>query len=58
MSEIPLWSPSPAAIAASPMTAFMKAAAQAGGGEIGDYEGLHRWSVEDRETFWSLVWDQ
>jgi len=58
MSETPLWSPSPAAIAASPMTAFMKAAAQAGGGEIGDYDRLHRWSVEDRETFWSLVWDQ
>lgn len=58
MSEAPLWSPSPAAIAASPMTAFMKAAARASGREIGDYERLHQWSVEDREAFWSLVWDQ
>jgi acetoacetyl-CoA synthetase len=40
------------------MTAFMKAAARASGREIGDYERLHQWSVEDREAFWSLVWDQ
>jgi acetoacetyl-CoA synthetase len=36
----------------------MKAAARASGREIGDYERLHHWSVEDREAFWSLVWDQ
>jgi acetoacetyl-CoA synthetase len=58
MSEVPLWSPSPAAVAASPMTAFMKAAARASGKDIGDYDRLHQWSVEDREAFWSLVWDQ
>jgi acetoacetyl-CoA synthetase len=40
------------------MTAFMKAAAQASGEEIGDYDRLHRWSIEDREAFWNLVWDQ
>ncbi|WP_311029880.1 acetoacetate--CoA ligase [Mesorhizobium koreense] len=58
MSEAPLWSPSPAAIAASPMTAFMKAAARASGSDIGDYGRLHQWSIEDREAFWGLVWDQ
>ena len=58
MSETPLWSPSPAAIAASPMTAFMKAAARVSGRQIDDYDRLHEWSVEDREAFWSLVWDQ
>jgi acetoacetyl-CoA synthetase len=40
------------------MTAFMKAAARVSGREIGDYDRLHQWSVEDREAFWSLVWDQ
>src|SRR5690606_13696460 len=57
MPEVPLWSPSPAAIAGSPMSAFMKEAARVSGRDIGDYDGLHRWSVEDREAFWSLVWD-
>ncbi|MDH5266032.1 MAG: acetoacetate--CoA ligase, partial [Betaproteobacteria bacterium] len=23
----------------------------------GDYEALHRWSIDDREAFWNLVWD-
>jgi acetoacetyl-CoA synthetase len=40
------------------MTAFMKAAARASGSDIGDYGRLHQWSIEDREAFWSLVWDQ
>ncbi|MBN9077162.1 MAG: acetoacetate--CoA ligase [Rhizobiales bacterium 65-79] len=57
MSEAPLWSPSPAAIAASPMTAFMEAASRASGSDLRDYDQLHEWSVGKREAFWSLVWD-
>ncbi|MGN6468581.1 MAG: acetoacetate--CoA ligase [Rhizobiaceae bacterium] len=57
MSEAPLWSPSPAAIAASPMAAFMQAASRASNSDLGDYDRLHEWSVENREAFWSLVWD-
>ena len=24
---------------------------------VSGYEALHRWSVENKESFWSLVWD-
>ncbi|KXF78634.1 acetoacetyl-CoA synthetase [Paramesorhizobium deserti] len=53
----PLWAPDDSAIAASPLTAFMKAARAASGRAIPDYDALHAWSVEDREGFWSLLWD-
>ncbi|MBX9464202.1 MAG: acetoacetate--CoA ligase [Aquamicrobium sp.] len=53
----PLWSPSAEDIAAAPMTAFMALAEKASGKPIADYETLHAWSVDDRETFWNLVWD-
>lgn len=53
----PLWTPSPAAVEAAPMTAFMAEASKRAGIAIEDYEALHRWSIEDREGFWSLVWE-
>jgi acetoacetyl-CoA synthetase len=53
----PLWTPSPERIAAAPLTAFTRRAAAVSGLPISDYDSLHRWSVEDREGFWSLVWD-
>ncbi len=53
----PLWTPSAERIASAPMTAFMRRAAQVSGLPIGDFRALHAWSVEDREAFWSLVWD-
>jgi acetoacetyl-CoA synthetase len=57
MSEL-LWSPSPARIAAEPVTAFMEAAEAVGGPAAGaGYAALHRWSVEAPEAFWSLLWD-
>jgi acetoacetyl-CoA synthetase len=57
MSEL-LWSPSPARIAAEPITAFMEAAETVGGPAAGaGYAALHRWSVEAPEAFWSLLWD-
>ena len=48
----PLWSPSPQRAAATNLAQFMARAGQAG-----DYASLHRWSVENREAFWNLVWD-
>jgi len=48
----PLWTPSRERAAGSHLAGFM---ARAGG--FGDYAALHRWSVENREAFWSLVWD-
>jgi acetoacetyl-CoA synthetase len=53
----PLWSPTQDQIDAAPMTAFMKAASMEAGGTFSSYPELHRWSVEDREAFWNLVWD-
>ena len=53
----PLWSPSAERIANAPITDFMAKAAERSGRAIGDYDALHRWSIEDREGFWTLIWD-
>ncbi|TIT58979.1 MAG: acetoacetate--CoA ligase, partial [Mesorhizobium sp.] len=55
--EVPLWTPTQDQIDASPLTAFMKAAATTTGSPFSSYADLHRWSVENREAFWDLVWD-
>jgi len=51
MSERPLWTPSPERAAATLLARFMERAGHR------DYAALHRWSVEERAAFWSLVWD-
>jgi acetoacetyl-CoA synthetase len=48
----PLWTPAPERAAQTNLARFM---ARAGG--FADYESLHHWSIEEREAFWSLVWD-
>lgn len=53
----PLWTPDAERIANSPLTRFMRDAEAATGLRFDSYEALHRWSIEDRESFWSLVWD-
>ncbi|MDG4895348.1 acetoacetate--CoA ligase [Mesorhizobium sp. WSM4976] len=56
-ADTPLWTPTQERIDAVPLTAFMKAAAAKAGEAFSSYAELHRWSVEDRGAFWSLVWD-
>ncbi|TIX31073.1 MAG: acetoacetate--CoA ligase, partial [Mesorhizobium sp.] len=56
-ADTPLWTPTQERIDAAPLTAFMKAAAAKAGEAFSSYAELHRWSIEDREAFWSLVWD-
>ncbi|TRC72154.1 acetoacetate--CoA ligase [Mesorhizobium sp. WSM4307] len=56
-AEVPLWTPTQDRIDASPLTVFQKVAEAKAGATFASYGDLHRWSVEDRETFWSLVWD-
>ncbi|RWM18351.1 MAG: acetoacetate--CoA ligase [Mesorhizobium sp.] len=56
-ADTPLWTPTQERIDAAPLTAFMKAAAAKAGEAFSSYAELHRWSVEDRGAFWSLVWD-
>ncbi|TKB75468.1 MAG: acetoacetate--CoA ligase, partial [Mesorhizobium sp.] len=55
--DAPLWIPTQEQIDAAPMTAFMNAAASMADKAFSSYTDLHHWSIEDRETFWSLVWD-
>jgi acetoacetyl-CoA synthetase len=52
-----LWAPTAGAVADAPMTAFMKAASKKAGRNFPAYADLHRWSVEEREDFWNLIWD-
>ncbi|RWD98671.1 acetoacetate--CoA ligase [Mesorhizobium sp.] len=56
-ADTPLWTPTQDKIASAPMTAFMKAAEAKSGKAFSSYAELHRWSIDDREAFWSLVWD-
>ncbi len=52
-----LWAPSPERIADARMTAFMRAVEAAHSVSISDYGALWRWSVENREFFWRMVWN-
>ncbi len=54
---MPLWSPDPSHIEQTRLHAFAQAAAARTGRELARYEDLWRWSVDDPEAFWSLVWD-
>jgi acetoacetyl-CoA synthetase len=51
MAEV-LWTPSPAAIRRTRMTAFTDWLSQRTGLTFADYEALHRWSTEHLEDFW------
>jgi acetoacetyl-CoA synthetase len=50
MSERPLWTPDAARAAQTGMGRFMQLAGKK------DYAGLHRWSIEQSEDFWALLW--
>jgi acetoacetyl-CoA synthetase len=54
----PLWTASLERRQNARLTAFARAAAEtAVFAENFDYAGLHRWSLAQRETFWSRLWD-
>jgi acetoacetyl-CoA synthetase len=57
MNDTPLWTPSDARIEAAALTAFRREAETRSGRMLPDYDALHRWSIEDGEGFWNLVWD-
>ena len=56
MSDL-LWEPSAERRAASNMAAFMARANREKGAGANGYAALHRWSVEQPDAFWELVWD-
>lgn len=58
----PIWTPSPDKIVRSNMAAFLRFASRRGAPFEGTpgrsaYDALHRWSVGNREKFWSLIWE-
>jgi acetoacetyl-CoA synthetase len=53
----PLWTPSPARVAASALTSFRHQAEKIAGKPLGGYEELHAWSIEQSPQFHRLVWD-
>jgi acetoacetyl-CoA synthetase len=53
----PLWTPSPAHVAATNLTAFTTWLEARGVGPFPNYDTLHDWSISDRSAFWSAVWD-
>ncbi|MBN8996815.1 MAG: acetoacetate--CoA ligase [Rhizobiales bacterium] len=55
--QTPLWTPSQASIARQPIARFMAEAGRRAGCDLGEYDALHAWSVEDPGAFWDLVWD-
>jgi len=55
--EQPLWSPSETARRQSPMSGFMQMCNTRFGLALADFKDLHGWSITDRESFWTSVWD-
>ena len=53
----PLWSPSQASIDAANMTRFIAQVNQNYDLVIADYDTLYQWSVDEKESFWSEIWD-
>src|SRR5687768_9147065 len=55
-NHAPLWQPDPDRIAAARITRFQAWAAERHGAPAeGGYQALHRWSVDELETFWQAV---
>jgi len=53
----PLWTPSQASIDAANMTRFIAQVNQRHDLSINDYDALYQWSIDQKETFWSEIWD-
>jgi acetoacetyl-CoA synthetase len=51
----PIWTPPAERVAASNLTRFATFARDEHGAPAGDYSALWRWSVDERERFWSAV---
>jgi len=57
MPETPLWTPNAEDAASCNMTRFMRFVDARLGTGLSDYRALHSFSVENREAFWSAIWD-
>ena len=52
-----LWRPSPERVASSVLAEFANRHGPYAGKASFDYEGLHRWSIDQPEAFWESVWE-
>lgn len=52
-----LWQPDAMQIESSNLHRFMQQAGDRAGMHFDSYDALYRWSIEQPEDFWSLVWD-
>ncbi|HZD65226.1 MAG TPA: AMP-binding protein, partial [Acidimicrobiales bacterium] len=52
-----LWTPSPAWVAQTNLTAFVGWLEHRHGRAFPDYDALWRWSVTELEAFWGAIWD-
>jgi acetoacetyl-CoA synthetase len=45
-------------VASTNIARFMKTLGERTGAQLTDYRTLHRWSIDNREAFWSALWDE
>jgi len=55
--NLPIWTPSPERVAGANLTALIGDINRRYGTKLADYDGLHRFSVDYPDRFWSAVWD-
>lgn len=53
----PLWSPTVQQIEQAQMTDFMRVVSHKTRIDLNSYDDLYQWSIEQKEQFWSLLWD-
>jgi acetoacetyl-CoA synthetase len=54
----PLWSPRAEEVARTQLGGFMRKLGESAGRSFSDYREFHAFTIENRETFWSAVWDE
>ena len=55
--SLPLWQPRRQLIDKANMTRFMNEVNRQHHRSFTDYDALYQWSVDEKETFWSTLWD-
>ncbi len=53
----PIWVPSPERVARANLSTFIRDINRHHGAGLTEYQGLHRFSVDHPDSFWSSVWD-
>ncbi len=56
-STPPLWRPRPEQITDTSIHQFMQQASADSGQDLMHFDALHAWSVQEKASFWSLLWD-